>query len=66
MLMLRSLAHIKGGFSRMTPRKDEDAWFFSVVVNTSDCLSEDHWFESDKNRQLQNDNLALITNEMTL
>ena len=50
----------------MTPRKDEDAWFFSVVVNTSDCLLEDHRFESDKNRQLQDDNLALITNEMTL
>ena len=50
----------------MAPRKDEDAWFFSVVVNTSDRLSEDHWFESDKNRQLQDDNLALITNEMTL
>ena len=50
----------------MTPRKDEDAWFFSVVVNTSDCLSEDHWFESDKNRQLQDDNLALTANVMML
>lgn len=29
---------------------DLNIWFFSVVVNTSGCLPEDHQFESDKNR----------------